>query len=77
MTKEEIEALDDSFDVCLCMNITLGEIRDAIKDGSDTIEKLIETTEAGSICELCQSLSIDEDEDREIHLDEILSSMKS
>jgi len=77
MTKEEIEALDDSFDVCLCMNITLGEIRDAIKDGSDTIEKLIETTEAGSICELCQSLSIDEDEDREIHLDEIISSMKS
>jgi len=77
MTKEEIEALDDSFDVCLCMNITLGEIRDAIKDGSDTIEKLIETTEAGSICELCQSLSIDEDEDREIHLDEIISSRKS
>ena len=76
MTKDEIKALDLDYEVCLCMNITLGEIITAIKDGEDTVEKLMDSTEAGTACELCQSCSIDEDEDRELHLDEILNTYK-
>lgn len=49
---------------------TLGEIVEAIKAGDETIEAIMERTDAGSACELCQSVEIDED--REVHLDEIL-----
>ncbi|MFK5975313.1 MAG: (2Fe-2S)-binding protein [Sulfurovum sp.] len=77
MTKEEIKELDNDCEVCVCMNLSLGEIKTAIEEGNNTIEALMDSTEAGTVCELCQSVAIDEDEDREIHLDEILDSMKS
>ena len=76
MTIEEIKALDGNCEVCLCMDILLQEIRDEISKGNDTLEKLMDSTEVGTVCELCQSIEIDEDEDREIHLDEILASME-
>lgn len=76
MTKKEINELDDDCKVCLCMNTTLEEIKTAISEGNDTIEALMDSTEAGTICELCQSLSIDKGRDREFHLDEILSALK-
>lgn len=77
MTKEEIAKLDDDYEVCQCMAITLGEIKEAIKSGATTLDAVMESTEAGTVCELCQSREMDEDEDREVHLDEILSSMQS
>jgi len=76
MTHEEIKALDNDFEVCLCMNVTLGEIFTAIKEGHDTIEKLMDKTDVGTVCELCQSREIDEDEERKLHLDEILEFVK-
>lgn len=72
MTKDEICALDANHKVCLCMGVELGEILEAINAGSNTIETLMEHTDAGTACELCQSRVIDEDEEREVHLDEIL-----
>jgi bacterioferritin-associated ferredoxin len=59
------------------MAISLGEIIEAIKGGATTVEELMESTEAGTVCELCQSREMDEDEDRELHLDEIISYLQS
>ena len=77
MTHEEIKALDNDHEVCLCMNVTLGEIIEAIKNGHDTVEKIMDETDAGTVCELCQSKEVDEDDERELHLSEILEFVKS
>lgn len=77
MTNEEIAELGDDFEVCRCMDVTLGEIIAAIKNGSTTVEAIMESTDAGTVCELCQSCEIDEDEDRELHLDEIIAYVQS
>ncbi|MEA3373452.1 MAG: (2Fe-2S)-binding protein [Campylobacterota bacterium] len=76
MTHEEFKALDEDFEVCLCNGVILGEILTAVKNGHDTVEALMDETAAGTSCELCQSREIDEDEDRELHLDEILEFSK-
>ena len=76
MTQEEFKTLDEDFEVCLCNGITLGEILIAIKNGHNTIEALMEETDAGTSCELCQSREIDEDDEKELHLDEILEFSK-
>jgi len=76
MTQEEFKALDEDFEVCLCNGITLGEILIAIKNGHNTTESLMEETDTGTSCELCQSREIDEDSERELHLDEILEFSK-
>lgn len=76
MTQEEFRALDDDFEVCLCNGVELGEIKQAIAEGHTTIEALMEATDAGTSCELCQSTEIDDGGDREIHLDEILKFSK-
>ena len=77
MTNEEIKALGDDYEVCMCMDVTLGDILTAIKNGHDTVEKIMDETEAGTICELCQSREIDEDGERELHLTEILEYAKT
>ncbi len=77
MTIEEIEKLDDDFEVCLCNAVSLGEILTAIKEGHTTLDAVMDETDAGTACELCQSKEIDEDEDRELHLDEILEYAKA
>ncbi|MDM5271739.1 (2Fe-2S)-binding protein [Sulfurovum sp. zt1-1] len=74
MTKVEIEKLGDDYEVCYCMGTTLGEIIEAIKSGATTMEALKDRTEAGTLCGLCESCDIDEDEDREVHLDEIIAA---
>ena len=76
MTIEEIEKFDLDHNVCECFDVTLGELLEAIKAGHNTMEDLMDETDAGTACELCQSCSIDEDGDRELHLDEILAYAK-
>jgi len=39
--------------VCNCMNITNGDIKKAVEDGADTLEKVQEMTEAGTVCGVC------------------------
>ena len=76
MKYEEFKTLDEDFEVCLCNEVSLGEILTAIKNGHDTIEALMDETDAGTACELCQSKEIDEGGNRELHLDEILEFSK-
>jgi bacterioferritin-associated ferredoxin len=76
MKHEEIEKLTPDYIVCECFDVTLGTLLDAIKSGHNTLEALMDKTDAGTACELCQSKEIDEDEDRELHLDEILEYAK-
>jgi len=77
MTTEEFEKFDLDYIVCECFDVTLGTILDAIKAGHNTVEALMDKTDAGSACELCQSKEIDEDGDRELHLVEILEYAKN
>ncbi len=72
MTQEEFNKFDEDYEVCACMGVSLQEIQTAIKNGCDTVEAIVNETDAGSACEQCQSRDIDEDEDKELHIDEIL-----
>ena len=76
MTLEEFKAIDEDFEVCVCNGVTLGEIVTAIKNGHQTVEALMEETDAGTACELCQSGEIDDSDERELHLDEIIEFTK-
>lgn len=76
MTQEEFNKFDKDFEVCVCLGVCLEEIQESIKNGCDSIEAIMEKTEAGTVCEQCQSRSIDEDGDRELHIDEILKFTK-
>jgi len=76
MTIEEFEKFSLDHTVCECFDITLGELLDAIKAGHKTMEDLMDETDAGTACELCQSCEKDEDGERALHLDEILEYVK-
>ena len=76
MTQEEFNKFDKNYEVCVCMGVDLEEIQTAIKNGSDSLEAIMEKTDAGTVCELCQSKDTDEDSDRELHIDEILKFTK-
>ncbi len=76
MTLEEFKKFDLDHNVCECFDVTLGELLEAIKNGNNTLEALMDETDAGTACELCRSSEIDEDGDRELHLDEILTFSK-
>ncbi len=39
--------------VCHCLNIDLDTIKKAVEAGADTLEKVQEATEAGTICGAC------------------------
>ena len=73
MTIETFKKFDLEYNVCECFDVTLGEILTAISEGYNTLEALMEETDVGTACELCQSCEVDEDGDRELHLDEILT----
>ena len=47
-------AHDMSEIVCTCLNITVDDIHNAIKNGADSYEAVIEVTEATTICGLCE-----------------------
>lgn len=72
--KEEIKALAKQEVVCLCMDVNMGELIASIKEGNSSLDTLMEDTDAGTACQLCQSCELDEDGEREIHLDEVLKA---
>ena len=76
MTQEEFNKFDKDFEVCNCIGVSLEEIQTAIKDGCNTVEDIMDKTDAGTACEQCQSKNTDEDGDKELHLDEILEFTK-
>ncbi|MCH9739536.1 MAG: (2Fe-2S)-binding protein [Epsilonproteobacteria bacterium] len=77
MTIEELEKLKSDYVVCECYEVSFGDIIEAIENGYDTIEALIYETKASYGCERCQSKTSDQNEDREVHLDEIIAYAKS
>ena len=76
MTIEEFEKFDLNHTVCECFEISLSELLDAVKAGHNTLEDLMDETDAGTACELCRSCDIDEDGERVLHLEEILKYVK-
>ena len=76
MKIEEFEKFSNDYIVCECFDVTLETLLNAIKSGANTLDALMDETDAGTACELCQSRKIDKDEDRELHLDEILEYAK-
>ncbi len=64
----------NSFVVCTCRNVTLGEIVYAIKEnGAKTIEDIGELTDAGTVCECCQCAEKDVGEEKiELYIEDIL-----
>ncbi len=77
MTIEEFEKFDINHIVCECFDVTLGTLLDAIKSGHKTVDALMDETDAGTACKLCQSKAMDEDGDRELHLEEIVAYAKA
>lgn len=77
MKIEEFEKFDQDHVVCECMDVTLKMLLDAIKAGHNSMDTLMDETDAGTACELCQSKEIDEDGDRELHLEDILEYAKA
>jgi NAD(P)H-nitrite reductase large subunit len=69
----KVEDFGIDYIVCECFDVTLGDIIKSIEAGNNTLEKLMYDTDAGTACELCQSKEIDEDGDRDLHLETILA----
>ena len=42
--------------VCKCQNVTVNEVVEAVKNGADTIERVMEETKAGSGCGRCKGI---------------------
>ncbi|MCX4189430.1 (2Fe-2S)-binding protein [Methylophaga sp. OBS3] len=40
--------------ICVCNNVNVQAIKNAVNDGADTLEKVRETTGAASCCGKCQ-----------------------
>ncbi len=40
--------------VCTCLNITVGDIKNAIDNGADSYEAVVEATDVTTICGLCE-----------------------
>lgn len=64
---------DDDFEVCSCSLVTLKEIKDAIcLKQCDTIEKLGNLTDAGTICKCCVKKENDYTEMKKLFLEELV-----
>ena len=51
---KEIEALIKN--ACKCKNVSIDTIVEAVKNGADTVEKVEETTKAGTGCGRCKGI---------------------
>ena len=51
---KEIEALIKN--ACKCKNVSIETIVQAVRNGNDTIEKVVEATKAGSACGRCAGI---------------------
>lgn len=52
--------------VCTCLNISVQDLADAVKNGASSFEEVVEATDVTTVCGLC------EDNVREI-IDELLA----
>ena len=76
MTVEKFEAFSLDHVVCECFDVRLGTLVETIKSGVHNMNDLQSQTDAGTACGLCQSCDLDDDEERELHLEEIFEYIK-
>lgn len=56
-TEEELKEIETLIkNACKCKNVSIETIVQAVKDGNDTIEKVVEVTKAGSACGRCAGI---------------------
>ena len=48
----------DDDEVCMCMGLTAGHIRELVENGATSIEEILEMTGAGSICGECTGIAV-------------------
>jgi len=77
MQYKRLDDIDSAYVVCECMEVTLGEIMEAIRAGKCDLESLMEATDAGTACGKCKSREDDPADERAIHLDEILAMARA
>lgn len=46
--------MNDEKVVCTCMDVTVGDIREAIKNGAKDFEEVQEITGVSSVCGMCR-----------------------
>ncbi len=61
---------------CECKNIYLEEVIELINKGFDTIEKLQQELQIGTVCSMCLFSENDINGERPVHLDKLLKSIK-
>ncbi len=64
-----------NLEVCICKNICIEEILEAIKKGVKTVEDIQEYTGAGTVCKMCVSAENDPYGERTVHLTELLKNL--
>ncbi len=66
-----------TFEVCTCASVTLGEIMNAIEnEDANTVEKIGEITDAGTLCGCCKSPEDDfGDPKMELYITQILAKV--
>lgn len=45
--------MDDNEIICPCLDLSVSDIKEAISNGSTTVDEVIEATGAGSVCGVC------------------------
>ena len=45
--------MENSDVICACLNLTIEDMKKAIKDGASSFEEIQEATELGSVCGAC------------------------
>lgn len=45
--------MENSDVICACLNLTVEDIKNAIKDGASSFEEIQNATELGSVCGAC------------------------
>lgn len=45
--------MDDEVVVCMCMNVTVKDIKDAILAGDETFQEMQDRTGLGTVCGVC------------------------
>ncbi len=64
----------EGIEVCVCKNICIQEILEAIKNGIKTIDDIQEKTGAGTVCKMCVSNEYDPYGERAVHISELLKN---
>ena len=72
----DYKKLENGCTVCVCVGVNVGQIRIAVVEGAETVEKVMNQTGAGTRCKLCQGADVDSSGKRDYYIDEVIKSEK-